>query len=49
MAMARPHTMENGPHTTLERLIHSPPVTRQKIVSVMSPRNAPMKNSKIIL
>ena len=33
MAMARPHTMENGPHTTLERLIHSPPVTRQKIVS----------------
>ncbi len=41
--------MENGPHTTLERLIHSPPVTRQKMVSVISPKNAPMKNSRMIL
>ena len=41
--------MENGPHTTLERLIQMPAVTRQKMVSVMSPKNAPMKNSSAIL
>ena len=48
-AMARPQTIEKGPHTRLERLIQYPAVMRQKIVSVMSPRNAPITNSKKIL
>ena len=48
-AMASPQTMLKGPHTTLLRLIHTPAVTRQKMVSVMSPRKAPMKNSMTTL
>ena len=37
--------MLNGPYTRLERLIHTPAVTRQKIVSVKSPRTQPITNS----
>ena len=45
MASASPHTTLKGPHTKLERLIHTPAVRRQNTVSTMSPRNAPMTNS----
>ena len=44
-ASARPHTTLKGPHTRLDRLIHTPAVTRQKMVSTTSPRNAPMTNN----
>ena len=37
--------MLKGPYTTLLRLMSMPVVARQKMVSVMSPRKAPMKNS----
>ena len=40
---------EDAVQTTLLRLIQYPAVIRQKIVSVISPRNAPIKNSSTIL
>ena len=41
--IARPHTILNGPHTTLLLLIQYPIVIRQNIVSIKSPANAPIK------
>ena len=35
IAIASPHTILNGPHTTLLRLIHTPAVMWQKIVSYL--------------
>lgn len=40
-----PQTILKGPYSTLLRLIHTPEVRRQNMVSVISPRNAPIKNS----
>ena len=42
-----PHNTEISPHHTAA-LIQYPAVIRQKIVSVISPRNAPIKNSSTI-
>ena len=46
-AMASPHTMLKGPHTTLLRLIQTPTVRRQNMVSTISPKKAPNMNSQI--
>ena len=46
--MARPQTMLNGPQTRLLRLIQTPAVMRQKMVSTISPKKAPMMNSRMI-
>ena len=43
---ASPHTTLNGPQTRLERLIQTPAVMRQKMVSTTSPRKAPMTKSQ---
>ena len=43
---ASPHTTLKGPHTRLDRLIQTPAVTRQKMVSTTSPRKAPTTNSQ---
>ena len=46
-AIARPHTMLKGHHTTLLRLIQTPTVRRQNKVSTISPKKAPNMNSQI--
>ncbi len=43
--MASPHTRLKCPHTRLLRLIQTPAVSRQNIVSTISPKKAPITSS----